>query len=223
MLLFGKIIDCEKCLNKLKMAMKWCLLCSLFVLGSNFQFARADFDDLPTKDQNYRDLSDIDKIKHVFNGTFNGSFDHDEFFDSIKMLYSGIIALFVFLFVSICLLSCICPEQFWMCLFGIGFLIFEFIKFLIRLVQGKGCKESCRGDQDEQNNQQNATTQADIGIPLPELAISIQPQERPQDYPPPYPDTASAASTASALPVLPLNKQANNPDTTTENLPTPAT
>ena len=53
------------------------------------------------------------------------------FFDSIKMLYSGIIALFVFLFVSICLLSCICPEQFWMCLFGIGFLIFEFINLSI--------------------------------------------------------------------------------------------
>ena len=200
------------------MAIQWCLLCSLFVLGSNFQFARADFEDLPTKDQNYRDLSDIDKIKHVFNGTFNGGFDHDEFFDSIKMLYSGIIALFVFLFVAICLLSCICPEQFWVCLFGIGILIFELIKFLIKIVQGKGCKESCRDDQDEQVNQQNATTQADIGIPLPELAISIQPQERPEDYPPPYPDTASA------LPVLPLNKQTNNPDTTTEDPPpTPAT
>ena len=197
------------------MAMKWCLLCSLFVLGSNIQYARADFDDLPIKDQNdnVEDLSDIDKIKNVFHDTFSRDFDHDEFFDSIKMLYSGIIALFVFLFVAICLLSCICPEQFWMCLFGIGFLIFELIKFLIKIVQGKGCKESCRDEQDEQVNQQNATTQADIGIPLPELAISIQPQERPQDYPPPYPDTASA------LPVLPLNKQTNNPDTAAEDPP----
>jgi len=86
------------------------------------------------------------------------------------------------------------------------------MKFLIRLAKGKGCKESCH---DEQDNQQNETPQAAIGIPLPELAISIQPQERPQDYPPPYPDTASA------LPVLPLNKQTNNPDTAAEDPPPP--
>ena len=54
-----------------RMVRLWCLAFSLFVFGANFNFAKADFED----------LFDDDRIRDNFFGR-----DHEEFFDNIGRL-----------------------------------------------------------------------------------------------------------------------------------------
>jgi len=72
----------------------WCLAFSLFVFGANFNFAKADFED----------LFDDDRIRDNFFGR-----DHEEFFDNIGRLIGVVAGIIFAVALTCCVCCCLCP------------------------------------------------------------------------------------------------------------------